>query len=99
MLTEEERKMLGIDKWLKMHHLYMKIARYLSAEEMGFIEHKTKYGTVNKSGYSSPGMKAIFGSAMSSSKISKKIKKEIIWSLGELEIMKSIAKKSAYRRR
>jgi hypothetical protein len=96
MLTDEERELLGITKWLKMHHLYMKIARRLSAKEMGFIEVKPSRGTpspANRPAYRDPGMRIIYGEALFSSKVSKEVKKEIVWAMMELDDLESLQKK------
>lgn len=97
MLTKEEQELLGTDKWLEIHHMYMYLSRKLSPEELGYIKIENK-ANPNRPGWKPPGIKTMFGNAMFSSKIDKEYKKEIAWALGELATLESISEKCSKRK-
>lgn len=99
MLTEEEKELLGIDKWLEMHHMYMYLSRKLTPEELGYIKIENKYNkTGDRPGWKPPAITTMFGNAMFSSKIDKEYKKKIAWALGELAALESIIEKCSIRK-
>lgn len=99
MLTDEERELLGIDNWIKCHHLYMKISRFLSLEELGYQVkeewHKQPRNfTHKKAAYKAPKISDVFEIALSSPKISKEIKKEIAFFLDKIQALGSFTEKT-----
>jgi hypothetical protein len=97
MLTEEERDLLGIDKWLEMHHMCMYLSRKLSPEELGYIKIENK-ANPNRPGWKPPSITTMFGNAMFSSKLNKEYKKKIAWALGELDALESLSDKCSKRK-
>lgn len=97
MLSEEEKELLGFDTWIKIHHMYMKISRYLNPEEMGYIKIENK-SKPHQPGWRAPGIRTVFGNAMFSSKISKEFKKEIAWALGEISNLESLSEKTSIKK-